>query len=507
MVKRPRQHWGSRIGAVLATAGNAVGLGNLLRFPSKVALYGGGAFIIPYLISLALLGLPLMWIEWMAGRYGGSKGHGSTVGIIGTLFKSRTAKIIGRIIGVVGVAAPVLIIMYYIYIESWTLGFSLSALFGWLPEPVKTTDTAMALKPFGEFLAEYTKPTLFAYLIFWVTVLLNWYVLQRGIRYGIEVLAKYGMPLLIVMAVFLAVVIFFSKGPNDHWSALKGLEFIWKPDFSRILDARVWVEAAGQIFFTLSLGMGAIATYASYVREKDDIVVTGMATASTNEFVEVVLGSAIAIPAAFVFFGPASIPELAQAGTFRIGFMSMPAALNSLPGGQFYSFLWFFLLFIAAFTSSVALIQPMITFFEDELRWNHTKAVAVAMITVIVGAHFAIFLPKFIDELDFWAGSFMLIFFGLIEIILFIWIFGPDNFHREVNKGAQIKLPKWVAYLAGTVSLGFLLIITVMWVTQNITDPKFLVTGNAGQWAARIVILVLFLWLAFYAVVSTPKEE
>ena len=232
-----------------------------------------------------------------------------------------------------------------------------------------------------------------------------------------------------------------------------------------------------------------------------------MATASTNEFVEVVLGSAIAIPAAFVFFGPASIPELAQAGTFRIGFMSMPAALNSLPGGNFYSFLWFFLLFIAAFTSSVALIQPMITFFEDELRWNHTKAVAVAMITVIVGAHFAIFLPKFIDELDFWAGSFMLIFFGLIEIILFIWIFGPDNFHREVNKGAQIKLPKWVAYLAGTVSLGFLLIITVMWVTQNITDPKFLVTGNAGQWAARIVILVLFLWLAFYAVVSTPKEE
>ncbi|NPA80608.1 MAG: sodium:calcium symporter, partial [Thermotogae bacterium] len=298
MAKRPRQHWGSRIGAVLATAGNAVGLGNLLRFPSKVALYGGGAFIIPYLISLALLGLPLMWIEWMAGRYGGARGHGSTVGIIGTLFKSYRARVIGRLIGVIGVAAPVLIIMYYIYIESWTLGFSLSALFGWLPKPIPTADTAEALRPFGAFLQEYTRPTLFAYIVFWITVILNWYVLQRGVRYGIEVLAKYGMPLLIVMAIFLAIVIFFSKGPNEHWSALKGLEFIWKPDFSKILNGRVWVEAAGQIFFTLSLGMGAIATYASYVKEKDDVVVTGMATASTNEFVEVVLGSSIAIPAA-----------------------------------------------------------------------------------------------------------------------------------------------------------------------------------------------------------------
>ncbi|NPA80875.1 MAG: sodium:calcium symporter, partial [Thermotogae bacterium] len=185
----------------------------------------------------------------------------------------------------------------------------------------------------------------------------------------------------------------------------------------------------------------------------------------------------------------------------------MPAALNSLPGGQFYSFLWFFLLFIAAFTSSVALIQPLIAFFEDELRWNHTKAVAVSMITVIVGAHFAIFLPKFIDELDFWAGSFMLILFGLVEIILFIWVFGPDNFHREINKGAQIRLPKWVAYLAGTVSLGFLAVITFMWITQNIKDPSFLTQGSVGQWVARYTILLLVLWLGFYAVVSTPKED
>ncbi len=507
MGKRPRQHWGSRIGVVLATAGNAVGLGNLLRFPSKVALYGGGAFMIPYLISLVLLGLPLMWVEWMAGRFGGSKGHGSTVGIIGMLFKSYRARVIGRLLGVVGVAAPILIIMYYIYIESWTLGFSLSALFGWLPEPVRTADTAEALKPFGEFLSQYTRPSLFAYSVFWITVLLNWYVLQRGIRYGIEVLAKYGMPLLLVMAVFLMVVVLLAKGSHPEWTALKGLEFIWKPDFSKITDARVWVEAAGQIFFTLSLGMGAIATYASYVKEKDDIVVTGMATASTNEFVEVVLGSAIAIPAAFVFFGPASIPELAQAGTFRIGFMSMPAALNSLPLGNLYSFVWFFLLFIAAFTSSVALIQPMIAFLEDELKWSHTRAVAVSMAIVVIGAHFSIFLPKFIDELDFWAGSFMLILFGLLEVVLFVWIFGPERFHEEINRGAQIKLPKWVPYLTGTVSLAFLAAITFMWITQNVQDPKMLITGDVGQWAARLVILALVAWLAFMAVVSTPKGE
>ncbi|MEO0167269.1 MAG: sodium:calcium symporter, partial [candidate division WOR-3 bacterium] len=171
MAVKVREHWGSRIGAVLAAAGNAVGLGNLLRFPSKVALYGGGAFIVPYLISLALFGLPLMWVEWMAGRYGGIRGHGSTVGIMGAITRGN---VWARLLGIFGVAAPVLIVFYYIYIESWTLGFALYSLFGKMPTPVATTETTEALKPFAEFLKNYTAPSLEAYIIFWITFILNW---------------------------------------------------------------------------------------------------------------------------------------------------------------------------------------------------------------------------------------------------------------------------------------------------------------------------------------------
>ncbi|MEO0147489.1 MAG: sodium-dependent transporter [candidate division WOR-3 bacterium] len=501
MAVKVREHWGSRIGAVLAAAGNAVGLGNLLRFPSKVALYGGGAFIVPYLISLALFGLPLMWVEWMAGRYGGIRGHGSTVGIMGAITRGN---VWARLLGIFGVAAPVLIVFYYIYIESWTLGFALYSLFGKMPTPVATTETTEALKPFAEFLKNYTAPSLEAYIIFWITFILNWIVLHRGVRRGIELVAKVGMPALFLMGIILMVVIFTSSGHNPEWSAVKGLEYIWKPDFSRIFDGKVWVEAAGQIFFTLSLGMGAIAVYASYVKEDEDIVLSGLATASTNEFVEVIMGSAIAIPAAFLFFGPESIEELAEAGTFRLGFMSMPAVLTSLPLGFFWSFLWFMLLFIAAFTSSIALIQPLIAFLEDELNISHRKAVAISMITVLIGAHLSIFMPGYIDELDFWAGSFMLLFFGILEIIFFVWLFGPNNFIEELNKGASIKVPKWVAYITGTVSLAFLIFILVIWLTQNLS--AVINQKGTGIWLARITIIVFLLILSALIVVSTRRN-
>jgi SNF family Na+-dependent transporter len=325
------------------------------------------------------------------------------------------------------------------------------------------------------------------------------------------------------MGVALAIVIFTSKGPTPEWSAIKGLEYIWKPDFSRILEGKVWVEAAGQIFFTLSLGMGAIAVYASYVKEKEDIALMGVATASTNEFVEIVLGSAIAIPAAFLFFGPASIPELAEAGTFRLGFVSMPAVLNSLPLGFFWSFVWFMLLFIAAFTSSIALIQPLITFLEDEVKLSHAKAVAISMILVLIGAHLSIFVPGYIDELDFWAGSFILLFFGIVEIIFFIWLFGPDNFIRELNEGSVLRIPKWVAYLTGTVSLAFLVIILLVWTFQNlpsvisqtglrvwlVRDTIIIVISqkDLGVWLGRATIFLFLLMLGYLTILSSRKES
>ncbi len=265
----------------------------------------------------------------------------------------------------------------------------------------------------------------------------------------------------------------------------------------------IWVEAAGQIFFTLSLGMGAIATYASYVKPKEDVIKAGLWTAGINEFVEVVIGASIAIPAAFAMFGALAVPELAKEGTFRIGFMTMPAILMSLPFGQFLSFIWFLLLFIAALTSSLALIQPLVALFEDEMKWSHTKAVTVSMLIVILGAHLCAFMPNFLDELDFWAGSVFLLLFALVEIIVFIWVFGIDNFYKELTLDTGIKLPKIFVYFTGIISPLFILFIGYYWFSEKIIEV--LKEPDPYKWFARIFIVLFVGFLAVIAVISRKK--
>ncbi|MFN3598905.1 MAG: sodium-dependent transporter [Aquificaceae bacterium] len=493
---KERDVWASKIGLIFAAAGNAVGLGNLLRFPSKVALYGGGAFMVPYFISLFLLGLPLMILEWVIGRYAGSKGHGSMTGIMGSLFHHANW---ARILGSIGVAIPFLIVCYYIYIESWTLGFAVLSLFGQMPEPTINPDYKMAMAPYVEFFKSYTKPSFLALLFLVITLLINWYLLQRGVVKGIELTAKIGIPALLLMGIFLAIVSLSIRGGQG----LEGLIFIYKPDFSKILDPQVWLEASGQIFFTLSLGMGAIATYASYVKAKEDVLKAGLWTASINEFVEVVIGASIAIPAAFAMFGALAIPELAQEGTFRLGFMSMPAVLMALPLGWLLSAVWFFLLFLAALTSSLALTQPLIALFEDEMRWTHSKAVNVSMLMVSVGAFLSAFVPGFIDEVDFWAGTFLLVFFALLEIIVFVWIFGVHKFHHELTRDVFVKIPKSLVYFFAIVSPIFLVILLYNW--GVIQAPKVLANTSLEVMVARMFIISTLVLLAFIAVESRRR--
>ncbi|MCS7163918.1 MAG: sodium-dependent transporter [Thermodesulfovibrio sp.] len=488
-----RERWHSKLGLILATAGNAVGLGNILRFPSKAALYGGGAFMVPYFIAFFLMGLPLMIIEWVIGRYAGRHGHGSMTGILGLFFNHASW---ARVLGSIGVAIPLLICMYYIYIESWTLGFAFLSLFGEIPTPIKSSDTQEAVKPYVNFFREYTKPSVIAYLFLILTIAINWFILQRGVRRGIEITAKIGMPAIIIFGLFLGLIC-LSAG---NWKGLEGLKFIYNLNFSRITDPVVWIEAAGQIFFTLSLGMGAIAAYASYVYPREDVVKAGIWTAGINEFVEVVIGASIAIPAAFAMFSALAIPELAKEGTFRLGFMTMPAILMSFPFGKIIAFVWFLLLFFAALTSSLALIQPLIALFEDEMKWEHKKAVNISMILVTIGAHFSAFIPNFIDELDFWAGCFLLLFFGLIEIVVFIWVFGIDNFYKELTMNTTIKLPKFFVYIMATVSPLFIVFIIYFWIIKDFENIVF--TTEPTKLFARGFILLFILFLSIIAIKS-----
>jgi SNF family Na+-dependent transporter len=273
---------------------------------------------------------------------------------------------------------------------------------------------------------------------------------------------------------------------------------LWNPDFSQLKRAEVWLAAAGQVFFTLSVGFGCVVSYASYLRRRDDVVVTGLSTVSTNEVAEIVLGGTIAIPAAFVFFGLAGTTAIAKSGSFNLGFVAMPAVFAQMPAGSLLGLAWFLLLFIAGITSSVALCQPAITFLEDELGWSHTKAVRAVMLGMAVAAHVPVIGLRFgaLDELDFWAGKVGIAMFGLIEIVVFMWIFGGRRAWDEIHEGAEVRLPRAFYYIFRYVTPLVMGAILTVWVLQ--TDASFWTMAGkspaerAWGWAARLMILSLF---------------
>lgn len=175
----------------------------------------------------------------------------------------------------------------------------------------------------------FLRPSFFAYVIFLITLGLNIFILARGISGGIESFARFAMPTLFLFAIVLVIRVLTLGSPVDpNVSVLDGPGFLWNPDFSSLLNPNVWLAAAGQMFFTLSVGMGAILTYASNLREKDDIALSGLSTASLNEFAEVVLGGSIVIPAAVAFFGLANAKNIAVSGAFNLAFVSVPAIFS-----------------------------------------------------------------------------------------------------------------------------------------------------------------------------------
>jgi len=604
-----REHWGTRIGLVLAMAGNAIGIGNFLRFPGQAAVNGGGAFMIPYFIALIFMAIPLMWLEWAQGRYGGVRGHGTTPAMFHLMWRSRVSKYLG----VLGLFLPTVILIYYSYLASWTIGYSIYTVFDQLPKvqetgitredlaaltrgeirdavlqglPIQRADvdaflaegrvtSAMAeflktinlssestarlttqerlekleaaiikeriVKPFdnarkaymgaitseGQPVGDVFRVPLFSYLVFLGVFAFSLFVLARGVSGGIETLAKVGMPLLFVLAIVLAFRVFTLGHPiSESLGPLNGLAFLWEPkwyierdgrEVFVLLDPQVWLAAAGQIFFTLSLGMGAIQCYASYLREKDDVALTGLSTTSANEFAEVVLGGSIAIPAAATFFGITATQVIAAQGTFYLGFASMPPVFEFMPLGRVLGALWFFLLFIAAITSVVALAQPLIAFLEDEFGLPRGRAVAALGALWLPSTHLCIFLNGSLDVMDFWAGTFGPPVFALLEVVLMMWIFGGDRIWAEVMRSAQLRPPRFFYYSTKYIAPIILAFVLGFWVWLNIITPALngtiLQQGVEGQgtgwtvWLTRVYLLALFIGMCVMVRVAFKRKQ
>ena len=225
--------------------------------------------------------------------------------------------------------------IYYVYIESWTLGYSINSLLGNLQSNL--VDPSAKMSFYGDIFKDYIginkssiflTPSFYAYACFLVTIYINYKILSKGIVNGIERFVKIAMPALFLMSIFLVIYTFTLK--TSVSTSLEGLNFLWTPDLGYLSNPRVWIAAAGQVFFTLSLGFGAIVTYASFIKKDQDIALSGLTSASINELVEVVFGGSIVIPAAVAFLGISGAVLIAQSGAFTIGFIAMPVIFDGI---------------------------------------------------------------------------------------------------------------------------------------------------------------------------------
>ncbi len=498
----------------MAVAGSAVGLGNFLRFPVQAAQNGGGAFMIPYFISLFLLGIPLMWIEWTVGRYGGGFGHCTAPGIFHTMWeKNRFIKYFG----VIGIFGPLVIFIYYTYIESWTLAYSFFAAVGKYTGANDQTSMVSLLRSFqGLEKNQYFNSLQYAYLFFLITFTLNILVIYFGIKGGIERLSKWAMPTLFIFAIIIMIKVLTLGAPEPNkptWNVLNGLGFLWNPDFSALKSAKVWLAASGQIFFTLSVGIGVILTYASYLSKGDDVALSGLSAVSTNELAEVILGGSIVIPAAFAFFGPVEIQNIARGGAFNLGFVTMPLIFQKITLSPFFGCIWFLLLFLAGITSSISLAQPAVAFLEDEFNISRKKAVLIfGIISFLLCQPSIFFLGNgVLNELDFWGGTFCLVLFATVETILFGWIFGIERSWEEMHQGADITIPKIYKFIIKYITPLFLFLILSFWMYQEAL-PTILMKNISAQnrpyiLGIRAMLLILLLSLAVLVKIAWQKRK
>lgn len=457
------EQWGSKIGLVLAMAGNAVGFGNFLRFPIQAIQNGGGAFIIPYLVCFIFLGLPLVFVEWTMGRFGGSLGNHTVPFTMQKMGKHRIWKYFGAIsfFTTIGIAS------YYCYLESWTISYLYHSLIGTFHNMPQSEITGF----FNEYHNIKSTHSGLPYeniIIFVLCIALNVYILCKGLKGGIEKVATYGIPLLVIFGIFLAVRgLMIQPGEEGAVATgISGLDFLWTPQFESLLDPKVWLAAAGQIFFTLSVGMGTIQCYASYVKKNDDIALNALSTSFVNEFVEIVLGGTILLSISVGFFGIENVKELvAKEGGFGIAFQTMPflfqkfgTVIGTLSGVAFFG-----LLFIAGITSSLAMGTPLVSFLQDEYHMKKRNAALIFGLAVIIfGLPTVLFFREGIfDEYDYWAGTVGVFSFAMIQIILFSWVYGADKGWKEFNRSAAIKVPHFFRWIIKYITPVMLILIFI----------------------------------------------
>lgn len=431
MQKNGRANFGSKLGAVLAAAGSAVGLGNIWRFPYEAGNHGGAAFILIYLACVFLMGLPIMIAEFTVGRHSkASTGRAFSVLAPGTQWKW---------IGFLGVLAGLLILGYYSVVAGWTLEYILASLSGGFID--KTPEDFVAI--FQNFSQSPYRPLiwLLSFLLF------THFIVVKGVKDGIEKSSKVMMPVLFILILVLAGC--SVSLPN----ADKGLEFLLKPDFSKV-NADVFLGAMGQAFFSLSLGMGCLSTYASYFGQDTRLGKTALSVGVIDTMVAILAGLII-FPAAF------SVGIQPDAGPSLI-FITLPNVFQQAFGGvpilaTIFSLLFYVLLALAALTSTISLHEVVTAYLNE--RFNLSRSRAAMFVTgfcIVTGVLSSLSLGVwedkmfglgFFDLLDFVTAKIMLPLSGFLVCLFVGWYLKRSVSFEELTNGGRLKAPYFPVYM------------------------------------------------------------
>jgi SNF family Na+-dependent transporter len=283
---------------------------------------------------------------------------------------------------------------------------------------------------------------------------------------------------------------------------------MWNPEVGKLRDPQTWLAASGQIFFSLSVGFGIIINYASYLRENDDVVLSGLTSSSMNEFFEVCLGGLITLPAAFIFLGVAAREQ----GTFDLGFVALPNVFALMVGGRVFGFLWFFMLFIAAVTSSVSMLQPVIAFLEEGFGLKRHASAAILGLISALGCGFVLVFSKdlaALDTFDFWVGTVFIFVLAMFQAAIYGWVFGIKRGELEAHKGAHIRIPTFVQYMLKFVVPVYLGVIFVAFCWFNLPGRISSIAKNnvaLGSVAFLAIVLAFLLVMVHIAGRRWEKE-
>jgi NSS family neurotransmitter:Na+ symporter len=418
-VSDERDFFSGRFAVVAAVAGSAIGLGNIWRFPYVAGANGGGAFLLVYLVCVIAIGIPVMTSEFVIGRSAQKNPYGA--------FKALAPGKPWYLIGLMGVAAAFMILAFYTTVAGWTLEYFYQAVTGNL---IGKTDADLTVM-FDNFLKSSFRPLLWFLLFMGLTG----FIIISGVREGIERYTKVMMPFLFVLLILLCIRSLTLPG------AKAGLQFLFHPDISK-LTPKVMLEALGQAFFSLSVGMGTLITYGSYIKKNENLASSAGLVTLADTGIAIIAGIAI-FPAVFALGGsPAS-------GTGLV-FIVLPGIFQKIPMGNIFAIIFFLLLAIAALTSTISVLEVIVAYLVEELKMSRRKATiaatlsvsALGIVTVLsFGAlsNIQVLGKNIFGVLEYLTSNIMLPVGGLFIVLFIGWFFSPALTRKELTNDGALK--------------------------------------------------------------------